>query len=837
MKLKAYQARAMDEVRAYLEHLYERRAKLRDGDGYLADFAESAWEKCGVGRTYVKRKDGLGRPLPVFCLKVPTGGGKTLLAVKTIDLVQALYRRRSTGLVVWITPTLQIYRQTLQALRDRDHPYRQHLDQVSAGRTLIVEKGDRITPADTDENMVILMLMLPSASRANKEALRMFRDSGGFAEFFPPEEDWKAHAALLKANPKLDAFGEGGLPGTRLVKTSLGNVIRLQEALFIVDEGHRAYSEQAQSTLRDLNPCLIVELSATPPKEANKLVAISGRELLHEEMIKLDLHIVNKESTHWQDTLRAAMVRRDSLEELAVEHDGNTHQYIRPMCLIQVERTGRDQDDGRHIHANNVRDYLLGQGVPAEQIAAKTAEIDDLKDFDDVGGLLSRDCPVRYIITKQALQEGWDCPFAYVLAVLTHPQSKTAITQLIGRILRQPQARKTGIRDLDESYVYCFQRTRLLEEVRAGFMQEGLEDVSGRVASDVSEEEAARLVAARTRAKFRKEAGNLILPAFFIRDGEEWRLVSHEMDILSRLDWKRVDVSPLFDLPLDFTERRDVELAAGLNDELAELRKAESSATASAEIDLSYAAAHLLDTVPNPWVGYELVERVFAEIKARHPGREQVVNANLVHILERTRAHLEQERDRLAEEVFNGLLGSDRMRFMVMADHTPGRPPKTIPVRENARLLTRQSGAQIEMSLHERNDADDYNDLESEVASFLDEQSRLYFWYRNKPGAGGYFVQGWRPDRIFADFVFTSTGANTKAVRHVFVVETKGLHLRGSADTRYKESIFRLCTEQASRKDMAEFAPTMQGRSLRFEVLHQEEWKEKLLGLLQTGAD
>ena len=84
-----------------------------------------------------------------------------------------------------------------------------------------------------------------------------------------------------------------------------------------------------------------------------------------------------------------------------------------------------------------------------------------LKEVDDIGGLLSRNCPIRYIITKQALQEGWDCPFAYVLAVLTNPGSKTALTQLVGRIFAATGcARKTGNPWLDESYVFCFQRTR-----------------------------------------------------------------------------------------------------------------------------------------------------------------------------------------------------------------------------------------------------------------------------------------------------------------------------------------------------------------------------------------
>ena len=113
--------------------------------------------------------------------------------------------------------------------------------------------------------------------------------------------------------------------------------------------------------------------------------------------------------------------------------------------------------------------------IGAEQIAVKTSARDDLKEVDDGGGLLARDCQIRFIITKQALQEGWDCAFAYVLAILTRPSSQSALTQLVGRILRQPYARKTGDRWLDESYVFCFHRqsVELLREVRRGFSREG----------------------------------------------------------------------------------------------------------------------------------------------------------------------------------------------------------------------------------------------------------------------------------------------------------------------------------------------------------------------------
>ena len=656
-----------------------------------------------MDRPYLKKKDGLGRPLPVFCLKIPTGGGKTLLAVKTIDLAQSIYRQQQTGLVVWIVPTLQIYRQTLLRLQDRDDPYRQHLDMVSAGRTLILEKTDGFTPQDVDEHLAVLMLMLPSAAKKNKEALRVFRDSGAFQAFFPPEEDKQGHEKLLQRIPNLDTFEKVDPFWGRQVKTSLGNTIRLLEPLIILDEGHKAYTELAQSTLRNLNPSMIVELSATPPRESNKLVEISGAELHQEDMIKLDLHVINKASTNWRDTIRAAMVRRDDLEDKAREYEANTNVHIRPICLVQVERTGREQRDGKWIHSEDVREYLIGQGVQKDWIAVKSADMDQLKDFDDIGGLLARECPIRYIITKHALQEGWDCSFAYVLAILTNPHSKTALTQLVGRILRQPYARKTHVPALDESYVFCFQRTKVMDEIREGFSREGLQGMEGRIATDTKDLEDIETRLVGPRALFRAAAAKMVLPAFVIRDGKDWRLVSYEEDILSRVPWQEADVTPLFNLELSLEERRDVELRAGLDEQLTGLVGQSGGLSGGAlSIDCAYAAGHLLDTVPNPWIGYEFVERVFREILARRKGEEKLVANNLVFILEELRKRLEGERDRLAQRVFDNLLDEDEMRFMVvMRDLGMNRAPARIEIPKTVRKATRLNGDQFELNLYD----------------------------------------------------------------------------------------------------------------------------------------
>ena len=702
---------------------------------------------------------------------------------------------------------------------------------------MVLEKTSGFSPQDVGENLCILLLMLPSANRETKEQLRIFRDSGGFDRFFPPDEDVAAHTELLKRVSNLDTFDKQGFWGA-YVKTSLGNTLRLLDPLIILDEGHKAYSANAKKTLEAFNPCMIVELSATPPKVANVLVDIRGRELHAEEMIKLDLHIRNRASASWQDTLHAAIEHRDRLEQEALDNQAKTGVYIRPICLIQVERTGRDQRQPGVIHAEDVRDYLLRHPrIQNDQIAIKTSQKDELKDVDEIGGLQSSDCPIRFIITKRALQEGWDCAFAYVLAILTNPSSKNALTQLVGRILRQPYARKTHVPALDESYVFCFQRrgNDLLQEVRKGFGLEGLEDLEGKILDAWDEsDEINRTVTRRQQERFRSAARDLVLPAFMINDGDEWRLVHYESDILSRVPWNEVDVGLLSDLPLG-EGHTDYEVRAGLETEVLEPDAGHAGRRhdhQSEDIDYYFAASHLLDVMPNPWRGSEVARRVFGSLLDKHP--HERVAANYVFILEELRKRLEGERDRLSREVFRDLLASGTMRFIVVTDDLEfTRLPSMIETAQG-RQANREDGSQYEQNLFDLIYEDDLNGLENKVATYLDQQERLFFWYRNR-ARKDYYVQGWKPGKIYADFIFTlrSDEPDTNDEFHqVFVVETKGIHLKESADTTYKRQVFDFCSEHAAKKDWAEFVPAMRGKIVNFEVVDEDEWEKRLNAML-----
>lgn len=823
MELKEYQKATLKQIKNYLELLTKEKS-----EGNLKHASMDAWNQFGLKKSYQERKNGLDHDLPNFCLKVPTGGGKTFLAVKSIDLINMHFRKSKTGLFLWIVPSNQIYSQTIKNLRDREHPYRQHLDIASGGRTLILEKTDKFAPIDTEENLVILMLMLPSANRKTKESLRIFKDNGGFQSFFPDEDNIIEQEKIISRFPNLDFYGNKEGFWQRQIKTSLGNTLRILSPVIILDEGHKAYSEQAQETLRGFNPCLILELSATPSNLSNILVDIRGIELSRAEMIKLDLHVINKTSPDWKDTLLASFEKRNFLEEKAKEYEANTNNYIRPICLIQVERTGRDQRGGKFIHSEDVREYLIKKlGIPENQVAVTSSELKEIEGID----LLSRNCQIRYIITKQALQEGWDCPFAYVLAVLTNPQSKNALTQLVGRILRQPNARKTKVRELDESYVFTFQQkaTLLLQTIKNGFEQEGLGDLVSNIiqTEDIDNTiQEPRII--KAREKFKESIDHLYLPMFVIKDNNNWQLVNYEQNILSQVNWNNINLDNILDIKLDSKENEDIEVGVNLSKDIKKVivgRIIEKEVSGGINLDHNFITRQLLDIVPNPWKAFEISNRIFLNLSNKYPIK--TLSTNLVFIIEELKKTLQEELDRLAMIVFSDLIKQDTLRFMVVGKKINYKLPNEIEVKQTATTLTKISNEPLQSSLFDFVPKEDFNDVERDVAWYLEDQEKMFFWFRNR-ARNDYSVQGWKKQKIYPDFLFTTNQNKKSVIDKLYLVETKGLHLKDNEDTQYKKSVFDLCNELAEIKNLDDLGLELQNIPIKFEVLYEDEWKRKL---------
>lgn len=839
MRLKHYQEKVITSLKNYLSELsnykskYQKFLEIEPDMATDYDFPKKAFIQATNKNIYYSKQNGLQQPLPDIYLKVPTGGGKTLLACHSIDLINKTYLKQQTGLVLWIVPSTQIYRQTISALKNREHPYRQMLDISSGGRTLIKEKTELFSKADVAENLVILMLMLPSANRQNKETLRMFKDAGGFTDFFPAEDNYPAQAQLLQQFPNLDYFGEKDEVFNRQLKTSLGNTLKLLQPIIIIDEGHKAYGDLARNTVINFNPSFILQLSATPPPQSNELVKITGRELHEEEMIKLDIHLINKPSLDWKDTMLASFEKRNQLEKTAIENEQNTGTYIRPICLIQAERTGKDQRDGKFIHAEDAKEFLIKKcNVPENHIAIKSSEKDDIEGIN----LFAKDCQIRYIITKQALQEGWDCSFAYILTILTNPQSATGITQLVGRILRQPNAQKTKITALDECYIYTYKpnAATLVREIKNGLESEGLGDIAGRLLTEGAEGNATSIAERTThyRSNFKKFEGKIYLPKFVIQEKESWRDIIFEADILQGIDWGKINIKEIAEKTLSLTQSKEQELTLGLSKEETELlhETGRHETKGTLEIDEVFLSKQLSDIIPNPWIAYNIGKQALQLLSKKY--NRDVMAANFIFIIEELKKIVEKEKNRLAEIVFKSLLDTKKLCFFLIKEKGHHLLPTHIQVKSNKQLV-RADNSGIQKSLFDYVAEEDINETEKTVAIYLDEQEQLLWWYRNRVRKD-FHIQGWQRNKIYPDFIATKKSkTKTDDYETVYVLETKGVHLKANDDTKYKQNVFELCNELGAKKPWAELFDEFPNHDFNFQVVFEDEWQGKINTLMQ----
>jgi len=332
----------------------------------------------------------------------------------------------------------------------------------------------------------------------------------------------------------------------------------------------------------------------------------------------------------------------------------------------------------------------------------------------------------------------------------------------------------------------------------------------------------------RIRQKFEKAASQTVLPVFVIKDKDGWRAVDYEMDIASRVPWNEASTKPIFSLALSDIEEKNIEVMIELSDnekELIRQRKTIKTKEDGLELDTVFLARHLLDIVPNPWIAYQFGEIAISRLLKKYSN--QLVVNNFVFIIEELRKQLAAEKDRLAKKVFKDLLSSGALRFMIIGENFGFHFPKKIKAKAASRTLNKSDGQPLQRSLFDFIPEEEFNEMEKTVAWYLEDQDRLFFWYRNR-SRKDYAIQGWQKQKIYPDFIFTKTDSKEKEeFNKVFVVETKGLHLKNE-DTNYKKSVFDVCNKQAKRKSLNELKITFKERPINFEVVFENEWKRKL---------
>ncbi len=425
--LKDYQQRVLDSLRDFLRQC----ARERNPS---AAFQRALERNGGQISPYIPvAASGLEPDMPYVCLRVPTGGGKTLLACHASGLAMSELLQAERAVVLWLVPSNTILEQTAAALCDPRHSYRRALElSCGAVEVVTIEEALRISRAAVDGQTVVIVSTIQAFRVEDTTGRKVYEQNGAFSEHL-------LNVPLDRINDLLP--GADGKP-----KPSLVNMLRLRRPIVIVDEAHNARTDLSFSTLGQTLPSCIIEFTATPARSknpSNVLHHVSAAELKAAEMIKLPLRVITRQPSQREQLLVEAISLRSDLERLAAAEGQETSEYLRPIMLIQAERVDA---------CEALRDRLVSEfAIAKDEIKISVGIKDELPSAKEI---VSQSCPVRFIITVQKLREGWDCPFAYVLCSLRETRSATAIEQIVGRILRLPQANAKHHPDLNCAYAF-----------------------------------------------------------------------------------------------------------------------------------------------------------------------------------------------------------------------------------------------------------------------------------------------------------------------------------------------------------------------------------------------
>jgi len=428
MQLKEFQKRTLDALREYF------RACVEKQNANTA-FYETTLRRYGLGVPYNPAPEL--PQLPYVCLRLPTGGGKTLVAAHSIAVAKSEYLHTDEPLVLWLTPSNTIREQTLKALRQRKHPYRKAVE-TAGNNVTVLDIGEALSLQPSQLNGVTIIVATMQAFRVEETLGRkVYEQNGSLMGHFP---------ASLK--PDLLAGLDKHADGSPVY--SLANVLALHRPLVIVDEAHNARTDLSFATLKRFLPSAILEFTATPDTvdyPSNVLHTVSAAELKSEGMIKLP--IVLETHQDWRVAISQAIAKRNELEAIARAERAETGEYIRPIILLQAQPTYKNKTS---VNVDAVKECLLKDNhIPEDQIAIATGDNNEITNVD----LFATDCPIRYIITVQALREGWDCSFAYILCTVAEQVSATAVEQILGRVLRQPYAKAKARAELNRAYTFA----------------------------------------------------------------------------------------------------------------------------------------------------------------------------------------------------------------------------------------------------------------------------------------------------------------------------------------------------------------------------------------------
>ncbi len=733
MKLKRYQTNAIETLDEFLA--LTKKMKSRHAFNELTD------DK--YGHEWPKYNHEWFGDVPFVCIRIPTGGGKTLVGCKAVERIMSttLQNKMDTGIVMWFVPSDSIKTQTLAKFKDPKDWHYQMLHE-SFGTKLKVfsnEEALTISPEDVKNNLCVIVASLDAFRKdaSIQKKYKVYKENGSLMGHF---ENLKDDSNLEKDSDKT-------------VVNSLANVIRKSRPLIVIDEGHHTQTELSVDMLKGLKPSFIIEFTATPRDGSNVLVKTSASELKIEDMVKIP--IVLESRSQWEQVVLDGLMKRNELEKRAKKLEG---EYVRPIALLQAQPKSKTRAT---VTVEALKEMLLKHKIPEEQIKIKTSELDELEGIN----LFDKKCEVRYILTVNALAEGWDCAFAYVLISVANLGAKVAVEQIIGRVIRMPSAKRKDDETLNRSYVFASAPN--FNEA-AGKVIKGLED-NGYSKSDFvsAHEEKEYSDPLEAKKAIKKE---LKVPMMAIgKDklsfedllGEDFELAKQDPDFEFKIHYD-LDGQATIDITEDDEWLQGKQLS---------LPYQYLEGDHSVEELATWLDKKLRFPMLNPEDKLAFIEKAVQTQLKKHKRTLPELSVNRYLFADRLGAVIIERLEAYTKKAFTKLMAAKELSTAVFDPFPPVIALKS-PI-----------GKVFNRNLYERIDA-----VNGEERGFVERidlgtLDNIEFWVRNREKVDPFYIQGWKRGKFYPDFVAVTKKGN------IVALEWKGEDRISNEDTAYKVEI------------------------------------------------
>ncbi len=709
-------------------------------ENFLAELRKAGLKYAFMGQTEKPYQAQAFGDVPFVCIKIPTGGGKTFVGCHAVEKImsKALQDKMDRGVVLWFTPSEAIKTQTLRKFKDRKDDHRKVLDEAYDNHVRVFsnEEALSIRKSDVSNNLCIIIASLEAFRKEKvlQKKYKVYQENGSLMDHFEHLDE--------------PDFLERDSEGT--VINSLANVIRLNNPLVVIDEGHKTSTKLSIDFLKDLNPAFIIEYTATPREGSNILVEVHASELKEQQMVKIP--IVLESAGQWQNALINGIEKRVELEKRTKKLKG---EYIRPIALLQAQPKSTT---GHSITVEHIRAFLLERKIPENEIAIKISGKNEL----DGVNLFSKDCKIRYIITVNALAEGWDCAFAYVLVSVANLGSKIAVEQIIGRIIRMPSARRKTDEDLNRSYVFASARNfnEAADQIISGLESNGYSAVD--IVSSEKEDAVYTLEAKKV------VSGDLKVPMMAL-DGEK---LTFE-DLIGG-DFELAKQEPEFEFQVFYDN--DGRAVIDIKGEDEWMRGAQMS------LKLSYSDKNLTKQELVQWLDkklrYTLLEKSdkvkFLEKAIEHQLKKHSLaelSVNRYVLAERTSEYIDAVLEAYAKKRFDA-----RMKAKGISTKPFEKFPDTIALKQAV-------PQEFNRNYYEKIDRLNGEELGFVQRLDLDTLPNIKYWVRNREKVDPFYIQGWRKGKFYPDFVAVTKKGN------IVALEWKGGDRVRNGDTGYKGGI------------------------------------------------